>query len=214
MDFLPEKISRYCEEHTTPESELLYDLNRKTHLQTTRPRMLSGHLQGRFLAMISRLIGPKFILEIGTFTGYSALCLAEGLSEKGKLVTLDNNPETNAMACRYFSASPYADQIELIETNAQDYLTTLKERPDLVFIDADKENYPVYFELVLDKLQPGGIILADNVLWSGKVTENAAKNDRETEALMRFNDLVQKESRVENILFPLRDGLMMIRKKA
>lgn len=214
MDFLPEKISRYCEEHTTPESELLYDLNRKTHLQTTRPRMLSGHLQGRFLAMISRLIRPKFILEIGTFTGYSALCLAEGLAEKGKLVTLDINAETNAMARRYFSASPYADQIELIETDAQDYLTTLKEKPDLVFIDADKENYPAYFELSLDRLQPGGIILADNVLWSGKVTESERRNDRETEALRRFNDLVQKESRVENILFPLRDGLMMIRKKA
>jgi caffeoyl-CoA O-methyltransferase len=214
MDFLPEKISRYCEEHTTPESELLYDLNRKTHLHTTRPRMLSGHLQGRFLAMISQLIRPKFILEIGTFTGYSALCLAEGLAEKGKLVTLDNNPETNAMARRYFSASPYANQIELIETNAQDYLTALKEKPDLVFIDADKENYPAYFELSLDRLQPGGIILADNVLWSGKVTESERRNDRETEALRRFNDLVQKESRVENILFPLRDGLMMIRKKA
>ncbi len=214
MDFLPEKISRYCEEHTTRESELLYDLNRKTHLQTTRPRMLSGHLQGRFLAMISQLMKPQFILEIGTFTGYSALCLAEGLTENGKLITLDINPETNAMARRYFSVSPHAHQIELIETHALDYLSSLTEKPDLIFIDADKENYPPYFELSLEKLQPGGVILADNVLWSGKVTEPAARNDKETEALKRFNDLVQKESRVENILFPLRDGLMMIRKKA
>lgn len=214
MDFLPEKISRYCEEHTTLESGLLYDLNRKTHLQTTRPRMLSGHLQGRFLAMISQLMQPQFILEIGTFTGYSALCLAEGLHENGKLITLDINPETNAMARRYFSVSPYAHQIELIETDALDYLRSLKERPDLIFIDADKENYPAYFDLSLDKLQPGGVILADNVLWSGKVTAPEVHNDKETAALRRFNDLVHQESRVENILFPLRDGLMMIRKKA
>ncbi len=214
MDFLPEKISRYCEEHTTPESELLHDLNRKTHLQTTKPRMLSGHLQGRFLAMISKMIRPSFILEIGTFTGYSALCLAEGLAETGKLITLDINKETNLMASRYFQASPYAGQIHLIEQDAWEFIEHMKETPDLVFIDADKENYPVYYEMLIDKMKPGGVILADNVLWSGKVTESVKPGDKETQSLMRLNDLIQGDSRVENILFPLRDGLMMVRKKA
>lgn len=212
MDFLPEKISRYCEEHTSPESELLYELNRKTHLQTTKPRMLSGHLQGRFLAMISKILRPSFILEIGTFTGYSALCLAEGLTEGGKLITLDTNRETNLIARKYIEASPYAAQICLVEQNALEYIKTVEDIPDLVFIDADKENYPVYYELLIGKMKPGGIILADNVLWSGKVTEPPKPGDRETEALKRFNDLIQNDPRVENILFPLRDGLSVIRK--
>lgn len=212
MEFLPEIIAAYAEKHTSPESELLYELNRQTHLRTTRARMLSGHLQGRFLALLSHLLRPKFILEIGTFTGYSALCLAEGLPPEGKLLTLDNNPETNTMARSFFARSAYAAQIELREGDARQTIATLDGPFDLVFIDADKENYGTYFDLVVDKVSPGGLIIADNVLWSGKVTE-AGTQDGDTEALKAFNEQVSADPRVENILVPLRDGLMIARKK-
>lgn len=212
MEFLPEPIAAYAENHTSAEPELLYELNRQTHLRTTRARMLSGHLQGRFLSLVSHLLCPRFILEIGTFTGYSALCLAEGLHPEGKLVTLDNNPETNAMARSFFSRSAYASQIELREGDARQTITALPGPFNLVFIDADKENYATYFDLVIDKVPAGGLIIADNVLWSGKVTD-AGATDKDTEALRAFNQKVADDPRVENILFPLRDGLMIARKK-
>lgn len=212
MDFLPEPIAAYAEKHTSPESELLHELNRQTHLRTTRARMLSGHLQGRFLSLVSNLLRPKFILEIGTFTGYSALCLAEGLHPEGKLVTLDNNPETNAMARSFFGRSAHADKIELKEGDARETIAALSGPFDLVFIDADKENYATYFDLVVDKVPAGGLIVADNVLWSGKVVD-ADASDKDTEALKAFNEKVAADPRVENILVPLRDGLMVARKK-
>lgn len=212
MEFLPETLAAYAENHTSPESELLYELNRQTHLRTTRARMLSGHLQGRFLALLSQLLRPRFVLEIGTFTGYSALCLAEGLHPEGKLVTLDNNPETNTMARSFFARSAYAGKIDLREGDARQTIAALDGPFDLVFIDADKENYGNYFDLVIDKVPPGGLIIADNVLWSGKVAD-AGTQDKDTEALKRFNEQVAADPRVENILVPLRDGLMVARKK-
>lgn len=213
MEFLPEHISAYAEKHTSPESELLAEVNRQTHLRTTRPRMLSGHMQGRFLSLISNIHRPKNILEIGTFTGYSALCLAEGIINGGKLITIDNNEETNTLARSFFERSAYADKIELREGNASEIIQELDTEFDLVFIDADKENYAVYFDLVIDKLPSGGLIIADNVLWSGKVAEIPRKNDKETEALHQFNQKLLADTRVENILAPIRDGLMIARKK-
>lgn len=212
MEFLPELIAAYAEKHTSPESELLHELNRQTHLRTTRARMLSGHLQGRFLSLLSHLQRPRFILEIGTFTGYSALCLAEGLHPEGQLLTLDNNPETNAMARSFFARSPYANRIELREGDARQSIAALPGPFDLVFIDADKENYATYFDLVVDKVASGGLIIADNVLWSGKVVDGDA-NDKDTQSLKTFNEKVTADPRVENILVPLRDGLMIARKK-
>jgi caffeoyl-CoA O-methyltransferase len=212
MEFLPENISIYSESHTSAESGLLYELNRQTHIRTTKSRMLSGHMQGRFLSFISKLSRPKFILEIGTFTGYSALCLAEGLAENGKLVTIDNNIETNAMARSYFQKSSFANQIELKEGIAQEIIRELDGPFDIVFIDADKNNYSAYFDLVIDKIPTGGLIIADNVLWSGKVVENLAKPDADTEAIKSFNAKIQADERVENMLLPIRDGLMVARK--
>lgn len=213
MEILSSLIEQYCEMHTSEETGLLHELNRQTHLRSTRARMLSGHTQGRFLALLSKLLRPGFILEIGTFTGYSALCLAEGLRADGKLLTLDNNPETNAMARSYFERSEFAGRIELREGDARKTIAALPGPFDLVFIDADKENYGVYFDLVIDKVPSGGLIVADNVLWSGKVVDTDAKTDKDTEAIKRFNEKVQADSRVENILVPLRDGLMLARKK-
>ena len=194
MDFLPEHISNYSNQHTSSESELLYRLNRETHLNVLQPRMLSGHLQGRTLSMLSKMMRPKNILEIGTYTGYSALCLAEGLAPDGTLHTIDINEELETIANKYFKDSPYSDF-------------------DLIFIDADKENYLHYYNLLIDKIKPGTVLIADNVLWSGKVTEEAKAKDIETIALQQFNTAIQNDERVENILFPIRDGLMIIRKK-
>lgn len=213
MEFLPENISAYAEAFTSEESALLHELNRQTHLRTTRARMLSGHMQGRFLSLLSHLVKPQFVLEIGTFTGYSALCLAEGLAAEGKLVTIDNNPETNAMARSYFERSAFASQIELTEGNASEIITQLDGPFDLVFIDADKENYAHYFDLVIDKTRSGGLIIADNVLWSGKVAQELSKTDKDTEALKAFNAKIHADDRVENILAPIRDGLLIARKK-
>jgi predicted O-methyltransferase YrrM len=212
MDFLPHRISEYSEMYTSAESPLLYELNRQTHIRTTRPRMLSGHMQGRFLAMLSHWIKPQNILEIGTFTGYSALCMAEGLTENGTLITIDNNPETNAMARQYFEKSAYHSKIQLLEGNALEIIPTLNREFDIVFIDADKENYEKYYEMVIPILKTGGTLIADNVLWSGKVVEPVKENDKETIALKRFNETVNLDPRVENILLPLRDGLMIARK--
>jgi caffeoyl-CoA O-methyltransferase len=211
MEFIEEALLSYCENFSEGESELLKKLNRETHLKITSPRMLSGHLQGRFLSLLSKLKQPKNILEIGTYTGYSALCLAEGLRDDGVLITIDPNEETNHFAQKFISASSFGSKIKLIEGQAQNIIPTLIQNFDVVFIDADKKNYSLYFDLVIDKLNPGGIIIADNVLWSGKVLD--AKKDPETEALHQFNLKVSHDKRVTSALLPVRDGLMILRKQ-
>lgn len=208
MEILNEALQHYAEQHTTPESDLLKKINRDTHAHVLRPRMLSGHLQGRVLAMISKMLKPKRILEIGTYTGYSALCLAEGLSDGGKLITIDINEELEEKVRGYFDSSK--DKIDFRIGKAADIIPTLNDTFDLVFIDADKINYSKYFDLVIDKVRSGGVILADNVLWSGKVLD---KNpDADTKAITAFNQKIHVDSRVENVLLPIRDGIMMIRK--
>ena len=213
MEFISKELSDYCENNTTPESEILSKLNRETHLKVVSPRMLSGHLQGRFLSFISKLQQPKLIVEIGTYTGYSALCLAEGLVKDGKLISIDVNEETSSFAKSFIAKTEYANQIELVLADAKEFVTTISEPMDLVFIDADKKNYLNYYHLIIDKIKSGGLIIADNVLWSGKITMPEKEMDRETLALHQFNQFVQQDSRVENILLPIRDGLMIVRKK-
>lgn len=213
MEFISKDLSDYCENNTSAETDILTKLNRETHLKVVSPRMLSGHLQGRFLSFISKLKAPKLIVEIGTYTGYSALCLAEGLTENGKLISIDVNEETSAFAKSFIEKTEYANKIDLILADAKDHISTIKEEIDLVFIDADKKNYLNYYHLVIDKLSKGGLIIADNVLWSGKITMPEKDMDRETLALHQFNQFVQQDNRVENILLPIRDGLMIVRKK-
>jgi caffeoyl-CoA O-methyltransferase len=211
VDFLPPDITSYCEAHTEPESDLLAELNRQTHLRISSPRMLSGHLQGRLLSMLSHMQQPSLILEIGTYTGYSALCLAEGLKEKGRLITIDPNEETMHFAEQFFARSPYAAQIEPMLGQAQDIIPKLAGNFDLVFIDADKKNYSLYFDLVIERMSPGGLILADNVLWSGKVLEPSG--DADTRAIMDFNVKVSKDPRVTTLMLPVRDGITLLRKR-
>ncbi|MHB8259732.1 MAG: O-methyltransferase [Bacteroidia bacterium] len=213
MEFITEELSLYCAQHSNAEDELLKELARQTHLKTLQPRMLSGHLQGAFLSFISQLIKPSYILEIGTFTGYSALCLATGLTEKGKLITIDNNPETATLAKTFFDKSLYKDKIDFRLENAAMLIPKLPTGFDLVFIDADKGNYSTYYDLVFDKLNNGGVIMADNVLWSGKVLDVAAHSDKDTLAIQAFNEKVARDSRVEKVMLPLRDGITLIRKK-
>lgn len=213
MKFLDERIEEYVENHTSKESEVLYDLNRQTHLQVTQPRMLSGHLQGRVLSMLSKMIQPKRILEIGTYTGYSAICLAEGLQEDGKLITIDVNYELEDMVAEYAEKAGLSDKIEQIIGNAMDIIPTLDRNFDLVFIDADKRNYINYYDLLIDDLPSGAYIIADNILWSGKVVEETKPGDISTEIIKDFNLKIQNDERVENVLFPIRDGLMIARKK-
>ena len=210
MEFLPEKIENYALAHTTEEPKLLAELNRETWANVMIPRMLSGHLQGRVLSMFSKLVSPENILEIGTYTGYSALCLAEGLKPNGTLHTLDINEEYTAVAKRYFNKSDYGKNIEQHIGNALDVIPTLDCNFQLVFIDADKENYANYFDAIIDKMDIGGLIIADNVLWSGKVTEQ--QKDEETTALDSYNKKMLADDRVETVLFPVRDGLMISRK--
>lgn len=212
MDFLPEAISQYAEAHSSPESPLLRQLNRETHLKVLMPRMLSGHLQGRILAMLSHMLRPAYILEIGTYTGYSALCLAEGMQTDGKLITIDINEELAGLVQRYIQEAGWQDRIVPIVGKALDVIPSLPAGIDLVFIDADKINNQAYYDLVFDKVRSGGFILIDNVLWSGKVA--APAKDKDTLAMQAFNDYVQADKRVENVLLPLRDGLMLVRKKA
>ena len=210
MDFLPEDLEKYVEDHTSSESELLKKIARETYAKVLMPRMLSGHVQGRFLSMISHAMAPKNILEIGTYTGYSALCLAEGLRPDGKLVTIDVNEELESQVRKYFEGSGLNHRIDYWIGNAAQIIPALNVIFDLVFIDADKENYSKYYDLVFDKVRSGGLILADNVLWSGKVTK--PKPDKDTRALLEFNQKVVDDTRVENLLLPVRDGIMMIRK--
>ena len=213
MEFIDKKLSQYSEEHTSPENELLKALNRDTYVNVLAPRMLSGHLQGRLLSLFSKMIQPKAILEIGTYTGYAALCLAEGLTNDGILHTIDINEELETRIQKYFDQSSYSNQIKLHIGNALDIIPKIQQQFDLVFIDADKENYSNYYDLLIDAMPSGGIIMADNVLWSGKVTDSEAlASDNDTQELDRFNAKVQIDPRVENILIPVRDGIMVARK--
>ena len=210
MEFIDERLLNYCEEHSQKESDLLAQLNRETHLKISQPRMLSGHLQGRVLSFISKMLCPNAILEIGTYTGYSALCLAEGLNENGKLISVDQNEETSHFAQQYINRSGYKQQIELRLGDAKEIIPQLKITFDLVFIDADKKSYFDYFDLVINKLNTGGIILADNVLWSGKIIDS--QKDRDTQLIHEFNQKVNQDKRVETLILPIRDGLSVIRK--
>jgi predicted O-methyltransferase YrrM len=212
MNFLPSEIDEYAESHTSPENELLHQLNRETYIKVLQPRMLSGHLQGRTLSMLSNMIQPKTILEIGTYTGYSALCLAEGLQKDGKLITIEIDPEIVAFAKDFFEKSKFSQQIQQEVGDAIQIIDSIKETLDLVFIDADKNNYINYFEKVYPKLRVGGYIIADNVLWSGKVAFDADEKDVDTQTLQKFNKIVQEDTRFENVLLPIRDGLMIARK--
>jgi caffeoyl-CoA O-methyltransferase len=210
MEFIQPDILKYSEAHTTEESDLLKRINRQTHAQVMMPRMLSGHLQGRILSMFSNMLKPKRVLEIGTYTGYSAICMAEGLSADGKLITIDINEELEDTVRKYFDDSGFGAKIDYRIGNAVNIIPELKERFDMVFIDADKENYSRYFDLVIDSVNLNGIILADNVLWSGKVLNE--KPDKDTRAILDFNRKVSTDSRVESVLLPVRDGIMMLRK--
>ncbi len=210
MDILNADLLRYAEQHTSSESELLKRINRETHAQVLMPRMLSGHLQGRLLAMISCMLQPKAILEIGTYTGYSAVCLAEGLAPDGKLITIDINEELEERVRQYFNEAGLSKKVDYQIGNALDIIPKLQGPFDLVFIDADKENYARYYDLVFNLVPLGGYILADNVLWSGKVLDQ--KPDKDTRAIMDFNRKIQNDTRVENILMPVRDGIMIARK--
>lgn len=212
MEFIDPAIDAYSRSFTEPESDLLKRLDRETHAQVLQPRMLSGHLQGRFLALISSLIQPKLILEIGTYTGYSALCLAEGLVLSGKLITLDINEELERFTRSFFEQSPLGSQIDYRIVDAKDEIPRIEDEIDLVFIDADKRNYALYFDLVINKVRKGGLIIVDNVLWSGKVVDESAK-DKSTQALRDFNQKCLEDPRVENLLLPLRDGLLILKKK-
>lgn len=212
MDFLPEKIENYVSEHTSEESQLLSELNRETWQKILAPVMISGHVQGRFLSMMSQMIQPKYVLEIGTYTGYSALCFCEGMQSDGELHTIDINEELKEIQDKYFAKSKFRNLIHQHIGNALDLVPSLEKEWDLVFIDADKANYLNYYELVLPKLRPGGFIILDNVLWYGKVCEPIDPNDKDTVGIHELNSKVQSDSRVENVLLPLRDGLMVLRK--
>jgi predicted O-methyltransferase YrrM len=211
MMIVPEEIEKYIEQHTSEESEVLLKINRHTHLRVLKPNMLSGHVQGRALAMLSKLIHPKYILEIGTYTGYSAICLAEGIQSGGKLITIDRNEELRENNVKFFEQAGVSDVIEPLFGNALTLIPQLNYTFDIVFIDADKVNYLNYYEMVIDKVQSGGLIIADNVLWKGKLID-PAQNDKDTKAIAEFNKHIQNDNRVENVLLSIRDGLFLIRK--
>jgi predicted O-methyltransferase YrrM len=213
LDFINNNIIQYSLQHSEKEDDVLAELQRETHLTFLSPRMLSGHLQGQFLTMLSKLLNSQNILEIGTYTGYSAICLAKGLNDKGKLITIDVNEETESIAKKYFIKSGLDSKIELIIGNALTIIPNLRLQFDLVFIDADKKNYAAYYDLVFDKVRPGGLIVADNVLWSGKILDGKTNKDADTSALISFNTKVKNDPRVEKLLLPIRDGLFLIQKK-
>ena len=209
MHFLSEDLERYAEQHSQQEPPLLAALTRETHLRILQPRMLSGHLQGRFLSLLSRLLAPTYIVEIGTFTGYATLCLAEGLMPSGRLHTIEANEEYEEIQNKYFGQSPYREQIIQHFAPALEVLPTLPDGIDMVFIDADKKNYLNYFEVVLPKMRSGGVILSDNVLWSGKVVEPVKDNDKHTQILIEYNKRLATDPRLETVLLPIRDGLTL-----
>ena len=210
MEFIDEGIEEYARQHTEPENDLLKELVRETHAMVLQPRMLSGHLQGRVVSFIAKVYKPSLILEIGTYTGYSALCLAEGLKADGRLITIDVNEELETFTRSFFNRSAYRDQIDYRIADAAVEIQAVEGPIDLVFIDADKRNYALYFDLVISKMRSGGLILVDNVLWSGKIIEESAK-DKSTEALRDFNTKVANDPRVEPLLLPIRDGLFLLR---
>jgi predicted O-methyltransferase YrrM len=214
MDFIAKEIEAYAETFTREEGEILAELNRETYAKVMTPRMLSGHLQGQVLRMFSQMICPKNILEIGTYTGYSALCMVDGLEEGGKLVTIDVNEELQDIIKRYVDKAGKQDAIDFRVGNALEIIPTLAMDFDLIFIDADKENYCNYFDLVFNQLNPGGYIIADNVLWSGKVLEDDSKLDKDTIALKDYAKKIKSDPRVENVMMPIRDGLLIARKLA
>lgn len=213
MNFIDPKVEAYATSASTPEPVALQQLTRETNLKTYMPRMLSGHLQGRILSMLSKLVQPKLIVEVGTFTGYSATCLAEGLAADGKLITFEISDEVAVLAQKHFEAAGISDKIETRVGNAVELLKTISEPVDLVFIDADKENYAVYWDILFPKLRSGGIIIADNVLWSGKVLEPENQHDEETRGLIELTKKALAEKNAEQVLLPVRDGLLVIRKK-
>ena len=212
MHFISEKLDTYIVNHSEAEPELLQQLTRETYQKILQPRMLSGHYQGRVLSMISKLVSPKYILEIGTYTGYSALCLVEGLKKEGELHTIDSNEELIDFQRKYFDKSDYGSQIFQHLGNALDIIPKLDKTFDLIFIDADKENYSNYFTTIIDKLNSGGVIISDNVLWSGKVIEKLDSKDESTKAVIAYNELLKNDTRIETVLLPIRDGLAISRK--
>ena len=211
MDFISKKLIEYISENSSKEPEILAKLNKETYQKVLQPRMLSGHIQGRFLSMISKIKSPSCILEIGTYTGYGTLCLAEGLSNGGKIFTIDRNEELLKIQNKYFEMSGKRDKIIQLTGNAKDILENLDETYDIVFIDADKENYIEYFNIVSERLNNNGIIISDNVLWSGKVLNSPSKNDDETNILIEFNKTLNEDERFETIILPIRDGLSISR---
>lgn len=212
MNLLNDKLEKYIENHSGQEDEILHQLYRETHLKVMHPRMLSGWTQGQLLQMMASLIQAENILEIGTYTGYSAICLARGMKENGKLITIDIKEELQQIAQKYFEKAGLKGKIDHRIANAVELIPQLEKTFDLVFMDADKDNYPVYLNLVVDKIRPGGLLIADNVLWSGKVVEQVKPDDKDTPAILEFNKKVQAHPQLQNVLIPLRDGLMMARK--
>lgn len=209
-NIVPAEIEKYITEHSSAESKNLADLNRETFVKAMMPQMLSGKVQGKFLEFISRMINPEYILEIGTYTGYSAICLARGLKSAGKLITIDINEELTSMVKKYIALEKLEDKIEVLTGNAIQIIPTLTQQFDLVFIDADKNNYTNYFDLVIEKVRPGGWILADNVLWSGKIISQ--NMDKDTLAIDSYNKKIQQDPRVENVIISIRDGISIARK--
>ncbi len=212
MDFLPDRIEAYVLEHSSQESEVLKQLNRETHARVLQPRMLSGHLLGRFLAFMSRMIKPKRVLELGTYTGYSAICLAEGLSPEGKIDTIDHNPELEDFAAKYFEQAGIRDKVNQHVGEALEIIPRLEGPYDLVFMDADKTNYQRYFDMIYPKMPNGAVLLADNVLWSGKVIDETHQDDEETLGIIRFNEYIKGHPGVRHVLLPVRDGVMLVEK--
>ncbi|MDX1427675.1 MAG: O-methyltransferase, partial [Salegentibacter mishustinae] len=206
-------IDDYILEHSAKEPEFLAKLNRETNQKVLQPRMLSGNYQGRILSLISKIIAPKCILESGTYTGYSALCLAEGLAKDGMLHTIDINEELYDFQQKYFQASEFKNNIKQYIGDAREIIPEINSKFDLVFIDADKPNYPAYFELIIDKMNPGGVILSDNVLWSGKVVKPVKPDDESTQALLKYNKMLAEDERIETVILPIRDGLTLSRLK-
>ncbi len=213
MHFLSEELENYAAQHTEDEPLLLQELNKRTHLNVLQPRMISGHFQGRFLSLLSKMVQPRTILEIGTYTGYATLCLAEGLHPEGVLHTIDIKEELTDLQREFFDRSGYGSQIVQHLGKAADIIPALDTTFDLVFIDADKQNYAHYFDLVIEKMNCGGLILSDNVLWSGKVVEEVKPNDKHTQALMAYNQKIKDDPRVETVLLPIRDGITLSRVK-
>ena len=211
MHFLPEKIDDYAVAHSQEEPIILQELSKETWQKVLNPRMLSGAFQGRILSVLSKLIKPKNILEIGTYTGYATLCFAEGLTSDGKIITIDKNEELETLQNKYFEKSGFRKQITQLVGNAIEIIPPINEKFDLVFIDADKSNYINYFHLIIDKMNSGGIILSDNVLWSGKVVEALDPKDEDTKVLLAYNKLMNEDPRIETVLLPIRDGLTLSR---